>query len=380
MKEIILKNKIINDSYTDYVYSVFDIQNQAETETKIKNNLSEIDSFSWCIGLICGGSGSGKTTLLKTFGTPPEIHFDNSIPIISNFKNLTPKEATQLLSSIGLSSVPTWLRPFDCLSNGEQYRCMLAKKISLANPGDIVLIDEYTSVIDRDVAKAMSNALQKYIRRNKLKIILSSCHYDVIKWLQPDWIYSTMKGRVERPSLARNSRPKIELQIYRCRYKTWQYFKEHHYMSDNLNKASKCFIATWKEKPVAFLAVIPSPSGYIKNAYRCSRIVVFPDFQGLGIGYKFVEFIASMYNEINSPFYIKTSHLPFIERFKNENWIVKKSDQRKYNGNGYEHWKRKTSECFTMKYNGNKSRINTDLITFNASLWKNISQNQISLF
>ena len=236
MKYIEKKNKIINDKYTEYIYNSFDIQNKEETTVKIPINFSECKSFDWNIGVIYGGSGTGKTTLLKEFGNLSKCIFDEEKPVISNFDWLEPNKATLLLSSMGLSSVPTWLRPFQTLSNGEQYRAELAYKVGKAKENETILIDEYTSVVDRDVAKAMSNALQKYIRRNNKKIILASCHFDIMEWLLPDWTYSPLKGRVEKPSLLRQSRPKIELQIFRCRYETWNIFKQHHYISEDLNQ------------------------------------------------------------------------------------------------------------------------------------------------
>ena len=57
-----LKNKILNDKYTEYVYEAFDIQNQEETSVTIPMNLREAKNFDWNIGVILGGSGSGKTT------------------------------------------------------------------------------------------------------------------------------------------------------------------------------------------------------------------------------------------------------------------------------------------------------------------------------
>ncbi len=187
MKYIERKNKIINDKYTEYVYEAFDIQNKEETTVKIPINFSECKTFDWNIGVIYGGSGTGKTTLLKEFGNLTTYEFDEEKPLISNFDWLEPKEATFLLSAMGLTSVPTWLRPYSLLSNGEQYRASLAYKVGKASEGDVILIDEFTSVVDRDVAKAMSNALQKYIRRTNKKIILASCHFDIMDWLQPDW-------------------------------------------------------------------------------------------------------------------------------------------------------------------------------------------------
>lgn len=198
MKYIERKHKIINDKYTEYVYDAFDIQNKEETVVKIPINFKECKTFDWNIGVIYGGSGSGKTTLLKEFGDLSQASFDDKIPLISNFDWLEPKEAALLLSAMGLASVPTWLRPYQLLSNGEQYRASLAYKVAKSTENDVILIDEFTSVVDRDVAKAMSNALQKYIRRNNKKIILASCHFDIMEWLLPDWTYSPIKGRVER--------------------------------------------------------------------------------------------------------------------------------------------------------------------------------------
>ena len=355
--KINLKHKIKTDIYTDYVFDNFDIQNRNESCVEIENNI--VLNFEWNIGVIYGESGSGKTTLLKTFGEIEKPIFDNDKSLISNFNWLTPKETTEILSAMGLSSVPCWLRPFNTLSNGEKSRAILAYYVSKSKNENIILVDEFTSVVDRDVAKAISNSLQKYIRNEKKKIILATCHFDIMEWLNPDWIYNPNKGRVERLECLRQSRPNIKLEIFRCRYETWKIFKNHHYLSDKLNVVSKCFIAIWNDKPVAFMATIPSPSGYIKNAWRCSRIVTLPDYQGFGIGYKFVETIAEMYNEIDCPFYIKTSHLPFVKKFQKSNkWIVKKSDKREFNGNGYEHWKRRTNNCYTIKYNYKRLILN----------------------
>ena len=304
MKYIERKNKIINDKYTEYVYEAFDIQNKEETSVKIPINFGECKTFDWNIGVIYGGSGTGKTTLLKEFGELTECTFDEEKPLISNFDWLEPKEATFLLSAMGLASVPTWLRPYSLLSNGEQYRAALAYKVGKSTENDVILIDEFTSVVDRDVAKAMSNALQKYIRRTNKKIILASCHFDIMEWLLPDWTYSPLKGRLERAALLRQSRPKIELQIFRCRYETWNIFKQHHYMSENLNKAAKCFICLINDKPVGFMAILPFPHGHIKNGFRISRIVVLPDYQGLGIGFEIIDYFSAIYKTDDKTMYI----------------------------------------------------------------------------
>lgn len=385
MKYIERKNKIVNDKYTEYVYEAFDIQNKEETTVKIPINFAECKNFDWNIGVIYGGSGTGKTTLLKEFGDLTIDEFDDEKPLISNFDWLEPKEATFLLSAMGLASVPTWLRPFSLLSNGEQYRASLAYKVGKAKENDVILIDEFTSVVDRDVAKAMSNALQKYIRRTNKKIILASCHFDIMEWLLPDWTYSPLKGRVEKHDYRRSNRPKIELQMFRCRYETWDIFKQHHYLSQNLNKASKCYVFLWNEKPIAFVAILPFPGVFDSKTRVISRIVVLPDFQGLGLGKEIINYISSLYASIESKMYIRTVNPAIgISLGNNKNWnptsknmkAVTDSSQPKDNMNQ----NRLRRLSYSYKYEGVKNTDSTDVIIFNSDAWKEVSQNQITLF
>jgi ABC-type lipoprotein export system ATPase subunit len=384
MKYIERKNKIINDKYTEYVYEVFDIQNKEETSVKIPINFSECKTFNWNIGCIYGGSGTGKTTLLKEFGDLSNCAFDEDIPLISNFKWLEPDEATFLLSAMGLSSVPTWLRPYKLLSNGEQYRASLAYKVGKANQSDVILIDEFTSVVDRDVAKAMSFALQKYVRKTNKKIILASCHFDIMEWLMPDWTYSPLKGRLERASLLRQSRPKIELQIFRCRYETWNIFKQHHYISDDLNPAAKCFCVTWNDKPVAFYAFLPMPSGTVTNAFRGSRSVVLPDFQGLGIGFQVSKYLHGLYKKDGKKLYVKSVNPALVKKRLSDsdykfNGKTKSSDEGgKLKGRAI-----RDSAAYSFLFIGDVDNISIsdlNILRFNADAYRDVAQNQISLF
>lgn len=383
-----LKHKINNDKYTEYLYEAFDIQNKEESNVLIEANLENLPD-TWNIGVVYGGSGTGKTTILKNYfkKEPDKSLFDNSKSLISNFDFLQPEQAANLLSSMGLSSVPTWLRPFNTLSNGEQYRANLAYLVGKANENDVVLIDEYTSVVDREVAKSMSNALQKYIRRNNKKIVLASCHFDIMEWLQPDWIYSPQKGRLE--TAPRLRRPEIKLEIFRCRYETWKIFKHHHYLTGDLNKAAKCFVIIWNDKPIAFIGILPFPHGHIKNGFRISRIVVLPDFQGLGLGFKICDYFGGLYKSNNSTLYIKTSNPALFFVFnKSKNWLLcsefKKEDlnsdklQRMKEANDTGGFRNAITKSY--KYIGENLQDSTDIINFNADAYKDVAQNQISIF
>ena len=309
-QSIVLKSSVSKDEYTDYIQETYDLKIGDVSKVCIPNKLDIESVNDWNIGVICGASGSGKSTILKHLAnscnsTISNPTFDNSKCLISNFDTMSPKDATFLLSSMGLASVPTWIRPFNVLSNGEKYRASLAKSVSMSKDNDIIFVDEYTSVVDRDVAKAMSNALQKYIRKHNKRIILATCHYDIFEWLRPNWIYDLNKGGVlERGDYLQ--RPKIELQVYRTKHDIWERFKKYHYMTAELNEAATCFVFTWNEKLVAFVGVLPFPNGSLRNAFRGSRTVVLPDFQGLGIGSKITDFMGGIYKNDGKLYFTKT--------------------------------------------------------------------------
>jgi len=323
MANIELKTKILNDKYTEYVYEAFDIQNREETSVSIPMNLGEAKNFDWNIGVILGGSGSGKTTILKKMGDVKKVIFDAEKSLISNFDWLEPKDAALVLTSMGLSSVPTWLRPFHALSNGEQYRATLAYLVAVAKDNEVILVDEYTSVVDRDVAKAMSFALQKYIRRENKRIILASCHYDILEWLLPDWTCSPQKGgALERCDYRRQFRPQIKLQVSRVEAKTWDFFKKHHYLTEEVNKSCKFLLFEWNEKPIGIVAIINQPGpNERKYAMALSRIVIMPDFQGMGLGVKLSEFCGAIIRNQGGLCFIKTVNPALGEYFnKSKLW------------------------------------------------------------
>jgi ABC-type ATPase with predicted acetyltransferase domain len=194
MSKITLESKIVNDNYTQFLYDSYDIQDKEKTVTEVpipsKEDMEEMNKDNWNILLICGKSGSGKSTILREiYGDVKPIEYDHDKCVISQFPRLSEEETCDLLSSMGLASVPTWLRKPQELSNGERARLDIAKAIYDAN-GGIVVLDEYTSVVNRSAAKSMSFALQRYARQKNLKIIIASCHFDIIEWLQPDYVFN----------------------------------------------------------------------------------------------------------------------------------------------------------------------------------------------
>jgi GNAT superfamily N-acetyltransferase len=146
-----------------------------------------------------------------------------------------------------------------------------------------IVFDEYTSVVDREVAQLGSFALQKAIRKTQKKFIAVTCHYDVIDWLEPDWIFSTdtMEYQYTR---GLHRRPQIKLEIYETRG-FWEVFRRYHYLNHSIHKASMQFVAFLNGHPIAIDAFnhLPSQHGVL---IRGHRLVVLPDYQGLGVAKK----------------------------------------------------------------------------------------------
>ena len=149
----------------------------------------------WQIGLIVGGSGTGKTTIAEECF--PEAYFAGyeytDKPVIDDMPKASIKEIEKTFTSVGFSSPPSWLKPYGVLSNGEKMRVDLAR--CLLDKKDMIVFDEFTSVVNRECAKTTSLAISKAIRRSDKKFIAVSCHDDVIEWLAPDWIYDTDQKR-----------------------------------------------------------------------------------------------------------------------------------------------------------------------------------------
>ena len=254
----------------------------------------------YSIGVIVGASGTGKSTLLKKFGKAKPLLWDSKKAIASHFDS--PEDAVERLSAAGLMSVPEWAKPFQALSNGQQFRAGLARSLH-----DGAVLDEFTSVVDRNVAKAASTAMARYVRRNSIKqITIATCHRDVLEFLEPDWVIDTDRG--EWTSGRYLQRPELVLDIYPAHNSIWSHFAAHHYLSEKLNKASHSYVAIWEGQLVGFVASMTYPSGTVQNAWREHRLVVHPDYQGFGFGPRISEAVAQHYLDNGKRYFSKTSH------------------------------------------------------------------------
>lgn len=100
-------------------------------------------------------------------------------------------------------------------------------------------------------------------------------------------------------------------------------FSKYHYLDKKHNNAAHCYIAEIENKPVAFLSVLHFPHSRVKKMKRVHRLVVLPDYQGIGIGIKFLYEIANLYKKQGYRFSIVTSTPALINSLKPKDWMLK---------------------------------------------------------
>jgi len=303
------------------------------------------------IGLIVGPSGSGKTLCLETFGTPAPVSWDPTRAICSHFKDF--KTAVDMLSAVGLNTIPVWLKPYQVLSCGERARVDIARQLS-----DGTVFDEFTSTVDRQVARSLAASIRIYADRHDIhRLTFASCHRDIIEWLDPDWTFDTLTRTLDVGRSVQQRQ--IIIQIHRTDWHSWRAFRDHHYFTHTLHKGAQCYLGTWMGKQVVFTAILALPHPKIKNAFREHRTVVLPQYQGLGIGVAFSDAIASLFHRQGKRYYSRTIHPRMGQhREKSPKWTPTPGNLKKQKPHTdltqiSDHWQTDTSRaCFSHQYTG----------------------------
>lgn len=283
------------------------------------------------IGVIVGASGSGKTTFAESVYGKESLQrlLDPKKPVIEQFLDeMSYDDCARMLSGVGLSSVPCWIRPAATLSNGQKERAEIA--LQMAQPIERVVIDEWTSVVDRTVGKVMSECIQKWARKTGKQVVLLSCHYDVLDWLQPDWVVDCNKQQyADRRSLRRSRKEKLTLDIREVGRESWKYFSKYHYLSDRLPGGHiETFGLFHGDDQIGFECF----ANYVpyrkedqlygkRKKMHSNRAVIHPDYVGLGLGLKLIDACSKIMHERGYDVYAKFSSVPlFKARQKSKRW------------------------------------------------------------
>jgi len=312
-----------NDTFrAEKVRSQFDIpeQDTLTHELRLDWNLPD----EWNVGLVVGPSGCGKSTLAQEVwpdapfydGQEATLNWPEDKPVVDGFGDEhTTSEITEALSRVGFSSPPHWLQPYRTLSTGQRFRADTARLL-LDTDADLRVIDEFTSTVDRTVAKSVSNAVAGFVRADDLQAVLVTCHYDVAEWLEPDWVADLQRGVVDQDPPFQ--RPEITVKIKPVRRSSWEIFRDHHYLDNSIAQSAQCWVGFWNDEPVSFVGVMHFPHPKEDSFKRVTRFVTLPDYQGLGIGTEVLDKVCDHFRTENYRPLIVTSH-PGLLRSLNRN-------------------------------------------------------------
>lgn len=105
-------------------------------------------------------------------------------------------------------------------------------------------------------------------------------------------------------------------------------------MSEALSTNCKCFGLYDGNEIIGFCAVLHQPHPRHKKLKRCSRLVILPDYQGIGLGTKFLNVVADYYFKIGYEFCIVTSAKNMIMALrKSSHWVMIRYSKTKCSSN-----------------------------------------------
>jgi len=353
LEEKVLQCTVQIDEHVSQVTKAFEYDFTGECETRIPKLSTEKLSPNFNVGVIVGPSGSGKSTILKDLWPdsmgqitwPPEASIATTI--VAAMGDHT--RGLSLLDALRLDR-NCYFRQRPSLSNSEGLRADAALAIAygfkMSRP---IVIDEFTSELDRRTAECACRGVRNWLHRNQpldstCPVVFATVHDDVVGWLQPDWAFHTetrylvtCKARelltgpggplpAASSTLAASaadphkwfSVPEVKLEILSLRHLPYQktvelwkrFFSKHHYLRGDLQSCAVCMIVreAHTRAPVAFYASIPAP-GTVSAAWREHRLVVRPEWQGLSIGPRLSNLMASRFH-INGMHYFSTTAHP----------------------------------------------------------------------
>ena len=109
-----------------------------------------------------------------------------------------------------------------------------------------------------------------------------------------------------------------------CDRGEWKKFKRYHYLTSDAPHHAKWYgLYDEQDINVGILGVIHYPNPHNKKLKKCSRLVVLPDYQGIGLGKKFLNEVAEIYVDQGFDFAITTSAVNLVCGLcRSDKWIL----------------------------------------------------------
>lgn len=302
--------------------SAFDVPAQERHALRWKID-APYEERDWNVGLIVGASGSGKSTILRNQFGDERIFGWGGESVIDDFASeFSVEQIAAACSAVGFNTIPAWLRPYHVLSNGEQFRVSLARRMLETPPDETIVVDEFTSVVDRQVAQIGAHAVAKWVRREQRQFVAASCHYDILDWLQPDWVIDaatrTFSWRSVQP------RARVRIDIRPVKYSAWHLFAQFHYLTSELHRGARCFVLYANDRPAAFAGLLHRPHAKVDDIMGVSRLVTLPDWQGLGLAFVLVDALGGAYKHAGKRLRTYPAHPSLIRGFdRSRNWALR---------------------------------------------------------
>ena len=222
---------------THAVQQAFDISPDHVLTTVIKDLSVTVEPGS--VVLVLGPSGSGKTSLLQLLSDGVgQLHplAEGKVSLPDNFRAETFRDfrsrkplidalgerdvrfALYLLGLAGLSEPTLYLKRFQELSRGQQYRAMLSRLI--ASKSNVWIADEFCANLDPATAKIVADNVQRIARRLGVTVVAAAPHCDTfIHSLRPDivvvlgssWDHETFTGEDYLKAVGEPTHPKGDI-------------------------------------------------------------------------------------------------------------------------------------------------------------------------
>jgi ABC-type lipoprotein export system ATPase subunit/GNAT superfamily N-acetyltransferase len=236
------------------------------------------------ITYITGESGCGKSTLLDMIrDTSSEIDIPEQ-PLWKWGSDID--ESLKFLSKVGLGDATMFVSKYEELSDSQQYRAKLYKK--LLSDEKVLYFDEFLSTLDRKTAHSVAYVFQKVIRNSKKRVVLATAHSDLSEYLQPNlevvgkaFPHEWDVTKYERDEI---TNPFISNLEFRWKDKEWYRecrLGELHYKGKYTGGVKDYLAAYYNGKLVGFLISIYRMHD---GGRRISRLVTHPSYRSVGIG------------------------------------------------------------------------------------------------